>query len=75
MSMRSLCIVCRRAVSRVVQTARLVDKGPLRASVQVTLTVSDHSTLTQTIHLDAGCPYLAFHTQVHMYHYTCTKCG
>ena len=54
----------RREVEKVVQKATLVDAGPLRAVVEVTLQVSNKSQIKQRLILDAASPYLACHTEV-----------
>lgn len=54
----------RKPVVEVVETARVVCSDRLRATVSFSLRVSDRSTITQDIILDAMCPYLKFNTQV-----------
>ncbi|CAI7994927.1 Alpha-mannosidase 2C1 [Geodia barretti] len=42
----------------------VLERGPLRASVQVKVPISSHSHILQHIILDADCPYLRFETNV-----------
>jgi alpha-mannosidase len=42
----------------------VLERGPLRASVQVKVPISSHSHILQQIILDADCPYLRFETTV-----------
>jgi alpha-mannosidase len=53
-----------RAVNDVIQKATVVETGPLRATIEVTLKISDVSTIKQSIVLEAACPYLKFVTEV-----------
>lgn len=48
----------------VVQPVHVVSADGLRGSVSFTLRISDKSTLTQEIVLDAMCPYIKFNTEV-----------
>uniref|UniRef100_A0A8C4IA83 alpha-mannosidase n=1 Tax=Dicentrarchus labrax TaxID=13489 RepID=A0A8C4IA83_DICLA len=43
---------------------RVVSSGGLRGSVSFTLRISDKSTITQEIVMDAMCPYIKFNTEV-----------
>ncbi|TKS73487.1 Alpha-mannosidase 2C1 [Collichthys lucidus] len=54
----------RKPVLEVVQPAHVVSSGGLRGSVSVTLRISDKSTITQEIVMDAMCPYIKFNTEV-----------
>uniref|UniRef100_A0A667YA75 alpha-mannosidase n=1 Tax=Myripristis murdjan TaxID=586833 RepID=A0A667YA75_9TELE len=54
----------RKPVLEVVQPVQIVSSGGLRGSVSFTLRISDKSTITQEIVLDAMCPYIKFNTQV-----------
>jgi len=54
----------RRAIVDVIQHAQIVDNGPLRAVVEVSLKISDTSYMKQQIVLDAGSPYVKFHNEV-----------
>ncbi|TMS05957.1 Alpha-mannosidase 2C1 [Larimichthys crocea] len=54
----------RKPVLEVVQPAHVVSSDGLRGSVSVTLRISDKSTITQEIVLDAMCPYIKFNTEV-----------
>ncbi|XP_056138138.1 alpha-mannosidase 2C1 [Lampris incognitus] len=54
----------RKPVLEVVQPAQVVSSGGLRGSISFTLRISDRSTITQEIVLDALCPYIKFNTQV-----------
>ena len=47
-----------------IKEAVIEEKGPLRVSLGVKLRVSDQSLIQQVISLEAGCPYLRFHTEV-----------
>lgn len=48
----------------VVQVAHVVSSEKLRGVVSFTLRISDKSTITQEIVMDATCPHLKFSTQV-----------
>uniref|UniRef100_A0A8C7GH45 alpha-mannosidase n=1 Tax=Oncorhynchus kisutch TaxID=8019 RepID=A0A8C7GH45_ONCKI len=48
----------------VVSPVQIASPGGLRGSVTFTLRISDKSTITQEIILDAMCPYVKFNTQV-----------
>uniref|UniRef100_A0A673YPV6 alpha-mannosidase n=1 Tax=Salmo trutta TaxID=8032 RepID=A0A673YPV6_SALTR len=48
----------------VVRPVQVSSPGGLRGSVTFTLRISDKSTITQEIILDAMCPYVRFNTQV-----------
>ncbi|XP_030586783.1 alpha-mannosidase 2C1 [Archocentrus centrarchus] len=54
----------RKPVVEVVQPVRVVSSGGLRGSVSFTLRISDKSTVTQEIVVDAMCPYIKFNTEV-----------
>ncbi|XP_046577418.1 LOW QUALITY PROTEIN: alpha-mannosidase 2C1-like [Haliotis rubra] len=54
----------RKPITRVTQEAKLVDQGPLRATIEVSFSVGASSSLKQKIILDAGCPYVRFETEV-----------
>ncbi|XP_072290923.1 alpha-mannosidase 2C1 [Eucyclogobius newberryi] len=54
----------RKPVVEVVQAAHVLSSDPLRATVRFSLRVSEKTTITQDIVLDAMCPYLKFNTQV-----------
>uniref|UniRef100_A0A8C4I933 alpha-mannosidase n=1 Tax=Dicentrarchus labrax TaxID=13489 RepID=A0A8C4I933_DICLA len=54
----------RKPVLEVVQPVRVVSSGGLRGSVSFTLRISDKSTITQEIVMDAMCPYIKFNTEV-----------
>ncbi|KAL8600141.1 hypothetical protein ACOMHN_060093 [Nucella lapillus] len=54
----------RKPVEEVTEKATVTERGPLRACVQVKLRISADSSVTQTIRLDAGSPYISFHSQV-----------
>lgn len=61
----SFCyLINRRPVVDVREKAKIVLEGPLRASVEVSLKISDDSYVKQLIVLDAHSPYLAFNTEV-----------
>lgn len=48
----------------VVQPAHVVTSQKLRGIISFTLRISDKSTVTQEIIMDAMCPHLKFSTQV-----------
>ena len=48
----------------VVGPIQVGSSGGLRGSVSFTLRISDKSTVTQEIIVDAMCPYIKFNTQV-----------
>ncbi|XP_075993503.1 alpha-mannosidase 2C1 [Genypterus blacodes] len=54
----------RKPVVEVEQPVGVVSSDGLRGSVSFTLRISDKSTITQEIVMDAMCPYLKFNTQV-----------
>ncbi|XP_067676864.1 alpha-mannosidase 2C1-like isoform X2 [Haliotis asinina] len=54
----------RKPITSVTQEAKLVDQGPLRATIEVTFSVGSSSFLKQRIILDADCPYVRFETEV-----------
>uniref|UniRef100_A0A669D8L5 alpha-mannosidase n=1 Tax=Oreochromis niloticus TaxID=8128 RepID=A0A669D8L5_ORENI len=54
----------RKPVAEVVQPVHVVSSGGLRGSVSFTLRISDKSTITQEIIMDAMCPYIKFSTEV-----------
>ncbi|CDQ95160.1 unnamed protein product [Oncorhynchus mykiss] len=53
----------RKPVVEVVSPVQIASPGGLRGSVTFTLRISDKSTITQEIILDAMCPYVKFKTQ------------
>ncbi|KAK3097644.1 hypothetical protein FSP39_011690 [Pinctada imbricata] len=55
----------RKPLEYALQQAMILDEGPLRASLQLSIKISDKSYLKQIISLDAGSPYLKFDTEVH----------
>lgn len=55
----------RKPVLEVVQPVHVVSSDGLRGTVSFTLRISDKSTVTQEIVMDAMCPYIKFNTQVH----------
>nr|XP_057931009.1 alpha-mannosidase 2C1 isoform X2 [Doryrhamphus excisus] len=55
----------RRPVLEVVEPAHVLSSHELRGSVSFTLRISDKSTVTQEIVMDAMCPFIKFNTQVH----------
>ncbi|XP_022046125.2 alpha-mannosidase 2C1 isoform X1 [Acanthochromis polyacanthus] len=54
----------RKPVLEVVQPVHVVSSGGLRGSVSFTLRISDKSTVTQEMVVDAMCPYVKFNTEV-----------
>ncbi|XP_041353566.1 alpha-mannosidase 2C1-like [Gigantopelta aegis] len=54
----------RKPINSVIGKATILDKGPLKASVEFSLTISKQSHLKQLIVLEAGCSYVKFVTQV-----------
>ncbi|XP_078331778.1 alpha-mannosidase 2C1-like [Crassostrea virginica] len=54
----------RKPVVVSIKEAVIEERGPLRVSLGVKLRVSDQSLIQQVISLEAGCPYLRFHTEV-----------
>lgn len=54
----------RKPVVEVVRPIEVGSSGGLRGSVSFTLRISDKSTITQEIRVDALCPYVKFNTQV-----------
>uniref|UniRef100_A0A3Q4AHU8 alpha-mannosidase n=1 Tax=Mola mola TaxID=94237 RepID=A0A3Q4AHU8_MOLML len=54
----------RKPVLEVVQHVRVVSSEALRGIVSFSLRISDKSTVTQEIVMDAMCPYLKFNTEV-----------
>lgn len=54
----------RKPLENYLQQAMIVDTGPLRSTVKVSLQISESSYITQHIMLDVGCPYLKFETEV-----------
>ncbi|KAM3869694.1 alpha-mannosidase 2C1 [Diretmus argenteus] len=54
----------RKPVLEVVKPLQVLLPGGLRGSVSFTLRISDKSTITQEIVVDAMCPYIKFNTQV-----------
>uniref|UniRef100_A0A8D0CKQ1 alpha-mannosidase n=1 Tax=Scleropages formosus TaxID=113540 RepID=A0A8D0CKQ1_SCLFO len=55
---------CRKPVVEVDKPLSVVSAGGLRGTVTYTLRISEKSSLTQDIILDAMCPYLKFSTKV-----------
>ncbi|ELU16163.1 hypothetical protein CAPTEDRAFT_182455 [Capitella teleta] len=55
----------RKPVETVIEKAIIREDGPLRASVEVKLMISDHSYVQQIISVEAQCPYIKFETEVH----------
>lgn len=55
----------RKPVQDVLQPARVVSSSGLRGIVSFSLRISDKSTITQEIIMDAMCPYIKFNTEVH----------
>uniref|UniRef100_A0A6Q2XDK7 alpha-mannosidase n=1 Tax=Esox lucius TaxID=8010 RepID=A0A6Q2XDK7_ESOLU len=53
-----------KPVREVVRPIQVLSLGGLRGSVTFTLQISEKSTITQEIILDAMCPYIKFKTQV-----------
>nr|XP_058950702.1 alpha-mannosidase 2C1-like [Pocillopora verrucosa] len=43
---------------------KILEEGPLRVSVEFSIRISKHSSLRQTVSLDADLPYVKFHTKV-----------
>ncbi|XP_068702429.1 alpha-mannosidase 2C1-like [Montipora foliosa] len=43
---------------------KVLEEGPLRASVEFSIRISQHSSLSQIISLDTDVPYVKFHTKV-----------
>uniref|UniRef100_A0A7N6BVJ0 alpha-mannosidase n=1 Tax=Anabas testudineus TaxID=64144 RepID=A0A7N6BVJ0_ANATE len=54
----------RNPLHEVVQPVHVVSTGGLRGSVSFSLRISDKSTVTQEIVMDAMCPYIKFNTEV-----------
>lgn len=54
----------RKPVVEVLESAHVVCSDKLRATVSFSLRVSERSTITQEVIMDAMCPYLKFNTQV-----------
>ncbi|XP_028305460.1 LOW QUALITY PROTEIN: alpha-mannosidase 2C1 [Gouania willdenowi] len=54
----------RKPVQEVVKGVHVVSPGGLRGSVRFTLRISDKSTITQEIIMDAMCPYIKFTSEV-----------
>lgn len=54
----------RKLLLEVVQPAHVVSSDPLRGAVSFTLRISEKSSITQEIVLDAMCPYIKFNTEV-----------
>uniref|UniRef100_A0A3Q3FQ16 alpha-mannosidase n=1 Tax=Labrus bergylta TaxID=56723 RepID=A0A3Q3FQ16_9LABR len=65
-TLASLCLIDtnRKPVLEVVQPAHVLSSDPLRGRVSFTLRISDKSTITQEIVMDAMCPYIKFNTEV-----------
>lgn len=54
----------RKPVQELVESVHVVCSTELRASVSYSLRVSEKSTITQEIVMDAMCPYIRFNTRV-----------
>uniref|UniRef100_A0A3B3XAV2 alpha-mannosidase n=1 Tax=Poecilia mexicana TaxID=48701 RepID=A0A3B3XAV2_9TELE len=54
----------RKPIMEVVQPVQVALPGGVRGSVSFTLRISDKSTVTQEIIMDAMCPYVKFNTKV-----------
>uniref|UniRef100_A0A673CR29 alpha-mannosidase n=1 Tax=Sphaeramia orbicularis TaxID=375764 RepID=A0A673CR29_9TELE len=54
----------RKPVLEVVKPVHVVSSDGLRSVVSLTLRISDKSTITQEIIMDAMCPYIKFNTEV-----------
>ncbi|KAJ8002432.1 hypothetical protein DPEC_G00158840 [Dallia pectoralis] len=54
----------RKPVVEVLHPIQVLSSGGLRGSVTFTLKISEKSTITQEVILDAMCPYIKFKTQV-----------
>ncbi|XP_015265205.1 PREDICTED: alpha-mannosidase 2C1 [Gekko japonicus] len=54
----------RKPVTQLLSPLEVVQPGGLRGSVKFSLRISEKSTLTQEVILDAACPVVRFHTQV-----------
>ena len=59
-------------MTSVLQHLVIREDGPLRATVELSLKISDKSYLKQTIIVEAGCPYLKFETGG-LFHYSDLK--
>ncbi|KAK6475249.1 alpha-mannosidase 2C1-like isoform X1 [Huso huso] len=54
----------RKPVSGVIHPVEVVHSGGLRGSVKFSLRISEKSSISQELVLDARCPYVKFHTEV-----------
>jgi len=54
----------RRVVDQVIEKAKIVETGPLRSTIEVSLRISPDSIVKQSIVLEADCQYLKFITEV-----------
>ncbi|MGH0150168.1 UNVERIFIED_CONTAM: hypothetical protein FKN15_022366 [Acipenser sinensis] len=54
----------RKPVSGVIRPVEVVHSGGLRGSVKFSLRISEKSSISQELVLDARCPYVKFHTEV-----------
>ncbi|XP_067129297.1 alpha-mannosidase 2C1-like isoform X2 [Centruroides vittatus] len=54
----------RSAVSEITKSAKIVENGPLRASLKFRVRIGEHSKLSQKITIDAIHPYIHFETHV-----------
>ncbi|MGH0161871.1 UNVERIFIED_CONTAM: hypothetical protein FKN15_041704 [Acipenser sinensis] len=54
----------RKPVSAVIRPVEVVHSGGLRGSVKFSLRISEKSSISQELVLDARCPYVKFHTEV-----------
>jgi alpha-mannosidase len=67
-----IMLVClRKPIEDFIELAIIREEGPLRASVEVKLMISEHSYITQFITVEAGCPYIKFETEVCFCTYSC----
>lgn len=62
--LKSILSTYRKLVLEVAQPARVVSSDRLRGIVSFALRISDKSTITQEIVMDALCPYIRFNTEV-----------
>ncbi|VDI17535.1 alpha-mannosidase [Mytilus galloprovincialis] len=54
----------RKPINEKLQHVKILDEGPLRASLEFSLKISDKSYIKQVISLDAESPYIRFDTEV-----------
>jgi hypothetical protein len=57
-------LIFRKPIVSSVSPVKILDRGPLRVSLVVQLKISDQSYIEQVISLDAGSPYIRWHTKV-----------